>query len=146
MVDSLGSAELRDDIRLALSRVEFARSLGLEPDPWQADLLRSDSKRVLMNVSRQAGKSTAAAVLALHRALYHPKSLVLCLAPALRQSQELFAKIAGFYGTLGEPMRAYAERWLSLELTNGSRIVTLPGSERTVRGFSGVALLLLDEA
>jgi len=126
--------------------VEFARSLGLEPDPWQADLLRSDSKRVLMNVSRQAGKSTAAAVLALHRALYHPKSLVLCLAPALRQSQELFAKIAGFYGTLGEPMRAYAERWLSLELTNGSRIVTLPGSERTVRGFSGVALLLLDEA
>jgi len=39
-----------------------------------------------------------------------------------------------------------AERKLSLELENGSRIITLPGSERTVRGFSGVDLLLLDEA
>jgi phage FluMu gp28-like protein len=35
---------------------------------------------------------------------------------------------------------------LSLELENGSRIVTLPGTEKTIRGFSGVALLLVDEA
>jgi hypothetical protein len=39
-----------------------------------------------------------AALMALHHALYLPASLVLVLAPALRQSQELFAKIAGFYG------------------------------------------------
>jgi len=86
------------------------------------------------------------AVLALHRALYHPGSLILCLAPALRQSQELFGKIAGFYKDLGRPVAAQGERRLSLELENGSRIVTLPGTERTVRGFSGVDLLLLDEA
>jgi hypothetical protein len=85
-------------------------------------------------------------VLALHRALYHPDSLILCLAPALRQSQELFSKIAGFYRDLGRPVEAQGERRLSLELENGSRIVTLPGTERTVRGFSGVDLLLLDEA
>jgi Terminase large subunit, T4likevirus-type, N-terminal len=138
--------ELREDIRLALDRVAFAKELGIVPDPWQAELLSSNSKRVVLNCTRQSGKSTMAAVLALHRALYHPNSLVLCLAPALRQSQELFAKLGSFYGALGEPLRAYGERKLSLELTNGSRIVTLPGSERTVRGFSGASLLIIDEA
>ena len=35
---------------------------------------------------------------------------------------------------------------LSLELVNGSRIVTLPGDEATVRGFSSVSLCIVDEA
>ena len=42
-------------------RVEFASSVGLtEPDPWQERLLRSGSTRVLLNGSRQSGKSTMA--------------------------------------------------------------------------------------
>lgn len=140
--------ELRDDLRLALDRGAFAEKLGIVPDAWQHRLLRSSSNRVLLNCSRQSGKSTMSAVIALHRALYHPGSLVLCLAPALRQSQELFGKIAGFYRDLGEarPVPPQGERKLSLELENESRIVTLPGSERTIRGFSGVSLLLVDEA
>jgi hypothetical protein len=126
--------------------VEFAESVGLTPDTWQEDLLRSGSGRILLNCCRQSGKSTMAAVIALHRALYHPDSLVLCLAPALRQSQELFAKVIGFYRDLGRPVRAVVEQRLGLELANGSRIITLPGTERTVRGFSGVGLLVVDEA
>jgi hypothetical protein len=137
---------LSEDLKLALDRAEFARMLGLIPDPWQCDLLRSSADRILINASRQSGKSTISAVAALHRALYYPGSLILCLAPALRQSQELFAKIAAFYRDSGRPVLPQAERKLSLELENGSRIITLPGSERTVRGFSGVDLLLLDEA
>src|SRR5687767_13601607 len=95
---------LRDDLRLALDRVAFASELGMEPDPWQEDLLRSTSDRVLLNCSRQSGKSTMSGVIALHRALYRPGSLILCLAPALRQSQELFGKIAGFYRDLERPV------------------------------------------
>ena len=87
-----------------------------------------------------------AGLIALHRALTAPGSLVLCLAPALRQSQELFGKVAGFYGDLGRPVAADTEQRLGLELANGSRIAALPGSERTVRGFSGVDLLIVDEA
>jgi phage terminase large subunit-like protein len=87
---------LAEDLKLALDRCAFTRALGLEPDPWQRDLLRSTSDRVLLNCSRQSGKSTMTAVIALHRALYHPGSLILCLAPALRQSQELFGKVLGF--------------------------------------------------
>jgi hypothetical protein len=139
-------AELRDDLRLALDRVSFAEKLGIVPDAWQRDLLSSSSGRVLLNCCRQSGKSTMSAVVAVHRAIYHPGSLILCLAPALRQSQELFSKIAGFYRNLGRPVVPQGERKLSLELENGSRIVTLPGSEKTVRGFSGVDLLIVDEA
>ena len=122
---------LAEDLKLALDRRAFARALGLEPDPWQEELLRSTSDRVLLNCSRQSGKSTMTAVIALHRALYHPGSLILCLAPALRQSQELFGKVLGFYRDLGRPVTPQAERKPSLEPENGSRIVTLPGSEKT---------------
>jgi hypothetical protein len=139
-------ATVRGDLRLALDRVAFAGKLGILPDKWQEDFLRSSADRVLLNCSRQSGKSTMSALIALHRALYHPGSLVLCLAPALRQSQELFAKIAGFYRDLSRPVAPQAERKLSLELENDSRIITLPGSEKTIRGFSGAALLVVDEA
>jgi hypothetical protein len=137
---------LREDLALALDRVAFARDLGISTDDWQRDLLRSASNRVLLNCCRQSGKSTMSALIALHRALYHPSSLVLCLAPTLRQSQELFGKVSGFYRDLGRPVSARAERKLSLELENGSRIVTLPGTEKTIRGFSGTTLLVVDEA
>ena len=137
---------LAEDLKLALDRVAFARVLGLEPDGWQEELLRSTSGRVLLNCSRQSGKSTISGVIALHRALYYPGSLVLCLAPALRQSQELFGKVLGFYRDLGRPVQPQGERKLSLTLENGSRIVTLPGTEKTIRGFSGAALLIVDEA
>jgi Terminase large subunit, T4likevirus-type, N-terminal len=140
-------AGLREDLRLALDRCAFAAAVGMEElDPWQRDLLRSTSDRVLLNCHRQSGKSTMTGIIALHRALYYPGSLILCLAPTLRQSQELFAKIANFYKDLGRPVSPVAERKLSLELENDSRIVTLPGSEKTIRGFSGAALLIVDEA
>jgi Terminase large subunit, T4likevirus-type, N-terminal len=134
------------ELRYALDRVAFARRLDVVPDDWQAQMLRSESPRVLLNCSRQSGKSTMAAILALHQALWQRKSLVLVLAPALRQSQELTAKVSTYYQSLGRPVPPQTERKLSLELENGSRIVTLPGTEKTIRGFSGASLLLVDEA
>jgi hypothetical protein len=137
---------LADDLRLALDRTKFAKELGIIPDRWQEDLLDSSSNRVLLNCSRQSGKSTMAAVIALHRALYHPGSLILVLAPAERQAKELFSKVAAFYRMLGHAIAADSARKLGVQLTNGSRIEALPGSEKTIRGFSGVDLLILDEA
>ena len=138
--------ELRDDLRLALDRVAFARRVGIEPDEWQAELLRGDTRRVLLNCSRQSGKSTLAALIALHRTLYYPESLVLILAPAMRQSVEAFGKVLATYRALGRPVPPRSEQKMSLELDNGSRIVSLPGTEKTVRGYSGAALLIVDEA
>jgi hypothetical protein len=128
-------------------RLEFAARAGLpDLDPWQRSLLRSDAPRVLLNCSRQSGKSTMAAVVALHKALTEPGSLVLILAPAERQAKELFSKVAASYQALGHPIPADSYRKLGTEFANGSRIEALPGTEKTIRGFSGAALLILDEA
>ena len=135
---------LRRDI--PADRVEFASSIGIVPDSWQAQLLRSEAPRVLLNCARQSGKSTMAGVVALHRALTVPGSLALILAPAERQAKELFSKIAEAYHALGHVIPADSYRKLGMELTNGSRIEALPGTEKTVRGFSGVDLLIVDEA
>jgi len=82
----------------------------------------------------------------LHRALYHPGSLVLILAPAERQAKELFSKVAHSYRRLGHAVPQDSYRKMGMELINGSRIEALPGTEKTIRSFSGVALLLVDEA
>jgi hypothetical protein len=135
------------ELARALDAALWAEAVaGFGLDPWQADVLRTDARGVLMNCSRQTGKSTVAALLALHDALYVPGTLALLLSPSLRQSSELFKKVADFYGALADPVPADAESALRIELANGSRIVSLPGKEATVRGYSGVDLLIVDEA
>jgi hypothetical protein len=77
------AVELEDSSDLVL----FARErLGFAPDAQQEELLRTGSKRVLLNCTRQWGKSTVAAVRAVHRAWYSPGSMVLVVSPGLRQS------------------------------------------------------------
>jgi Terminase large subunit, T4likevirus-type, N-terminal len=137
---------LAADLAMALDPVQFSLAAGIAPDPWQARVLRSTAPRLLLNCSRQSGKSTTSATLALHTALYHAPALVLMLSPGLRQSGELFRKCTAVYKRLGRPVPAEAETALTLELENGSRIVALPGNEQTIRSYSGVSLLLVDEA
>ena len=138
--------KLAVDLAAALDPVQLAGRVGMDPDPWQADVLRSDHPRLLLNCCRQSGKSTTAAVKAVHVAVYEPGSLTLCLSPSLRQSQELFRKVLTTYRTLGRPVPSESENALSLTLENGSRVVSLPGTESTIRAYSAVRLLLVDEA
>ncbi len=127
--------------------VMLAKSLGLDPlDPWQEEILRDDAERVLLLCARQSGKSTVASVLILHNALYNPGSLSLIIAPSERQAKETFLKCARAYHALGYVEHPESDRRLGMELANGSRIEALPGSERTIRGFSAVDLVVCDEA
>jgi hypothetical protein len=139
--DSPALAEVARDPSLILTRA------GMAPDPWQTDLLRASADRVLILASRQVGKSLVAGALALREALLRPGSLTLLLSPTQRQSGELFrAKVMTLYGALGRPLAAVQVSALQLSLANGSRIVSLPGSEATIRGFAAVGLLAIDEA
>jgi len=140
-------AAIAADLARALDPVLLAAQVGLVPDPWQADVLRSTASRLLLNCSRQSGKSTITSVLAVHTALYEAGSLVLLLSPSLRQSGELFKKCIATYKDLGRPVAPESETALTLTLDNGSRIVSLPGSkDGNIRGYSGVNLLVIDEA
>jgi hypothetical protein len=129
-----------------LSPLQLAQACGITPDEWQRDLLTSEDRQVILLCSRQSGKSTTSALIALHTALFTPNSLVLVLSPSQRQSQELYRKIRDNYNQLTEVAELTQESALRLEFANGSRVQVLPGKEATVRGFSGVALLLIDEA
>lgn len=140
------STALAHDLARALDPSLLMADAGQTPDTWQQDVLRSESKRLLLLCSRQSGKSTVSAVLALHAALYQGPALVLLLSPSLRQSQELFRKVLDVYRVIGETIPTEQESALRLELTNGSRVISLPGKEMTVRGFSGAKLLVIDEA
>ena len=117
-----------------------------DPDPWQRDLMHSKQPYLLLNCARQTGKSTTVAAIALHQLLTQPGSLVLLVAPAERQSHELFRRVMRAYLAFGQPVAAIKSNQGELELATGSRLVALPGREETIRSFSGVSLLILDEA
>ena len=125
--------------------VEFAISVDIEPDPWQAEVLTSKHPRKILCCGRQTGKSTVGAVLAVHKALTVPGSTVLIVAPGERQAKLLFKNAYRLYEMAGHPLPASSKRLTGLELANGSIIEALPAVERTTRGYS-VDLLLVDEA
>jgi hypothetical protein len=138
---------LARDLAMALDPVLFATAaLDFFPDESQAKVLQWSGKRLLLNCSRQWGKSTTTSVLAVHQAVFRPDSLILLVSPSLRQSSELFRKVSGFMDRLPVKPERVEDNRLSLQLENGSRIVSLPSKEATVRGFSGAALIIEDEA
>jgi phage terminase large subunit-like protein len=129
-----------------MDAVTLANFAGFELDAWQRDVLSSDSHQIILLVTRQGGKSTVSSIRALHRAIDRRGSLVLLLAPAYRQSKELFRKVKEAYSALPFSVPLSSESALEMEFANGSRIVALPGKQETIRGFSGVSLLIVDEA
>ncbi len=137
---------IRRNLSYALDRCRLMRAAGLDPDPWQESLLRSNSKKHLLLCSRQVGKSTVTAVVAVAAALFNDRALVLLLSPTLRQSQELYRTVRHILGRLPDPISMVHETSTFVEFANGSRIISLPGEEGTVRGFPNVTLLVVDEA
>jgi hypothetical protein len=126
---------------------EWAREkLGFRPDAVQARVLGTETKRGLLNCTRQWGKSTVTAAKAVYQAVHHAESLTLVVSPSARQSGEFLRKAEGFARRAGLRVKGDGDNEISMELPNGSRIIGLPGSEATVRGFSAVSLLVVDEA
>jgi len=129
------------------SPVKWVReALGFAPDAVQARVLDTSARRGILNCTRQWGKSTVTAAKAVHEACQYEGSLTIVVSPSARQSGELVRKAAGFASRLGITPKGDGDNEISLQFPNGSRIIGLPGTEATVRGFSAVSLLLVDEA
>jgi hypothetical protein len=136
--------DLTLDFAHALDPVAFVEDrLGFLPDSWQAQVLRSRAPWILLNCSRQSGKSTTTAAVALHTALYDP-GLILLVSPSLRQSKELFAKVTGFLKGLEPAAVLEEDNKSSCALANGARVVSLPGDPDTLRGYSAPKLIIKD--
>lgn len=138
---------LAADFARALDPTLIAHDVGLDQlDDWQARLVDEPPKRLLCCCGRQVGKSTAAAVCALNAAIYQAPATVIMVSPSQRQSIELYRAFHSMYSRLPARPAAQYETLTRLELDNGSRIISLPGSERTIRGLASVNLIVLDEA
>jgi hypothetical protein len=118
---------------------------GFQPDPWQAELLRSNDLRTLICAARQVGKSRVVSVLAVQTALTVPNSTTVIVAPVEDQASELLRKVIETYHAVGDLVPVKREAVTRLELVNGSRVIALPGKERRMRSYTA-NLLLVDEA
>jgi Terminase large subunit, T4likevirus-type, N-terminal len=130
----------------ALDATRVMREIGLTPDRWQVQLLRSGLRRHLVLCSRQSGKSTTAACMAVSEALVGAAALVLLVSPTMRQSLELYRKVRYILATLQHTPRLRRDSGHELEFLNGSRIVSLPGEEGNIRGYSRASHIVIDEA
>lgn len=124
---------------------ELMRAIGLDPDPWQIELLNSEHPQVLLNCCRQAGKSTVVAMYCLIEAIHKPMTTVILLSRSHRQSRELLKLMHLFFQLLSKKVKARVNAQ-EMRLTNMSRIISLPCREDTIRGYAQVDLLVIDEA
>jgi hypothetical protein len=131
------------DLRTALDpAVLFEQAFELEPLPWQCGYLRETRPTVVLK-GRQVGASLSAAALAIHTARYWRDVNVVIVSPSLKQSTEITTRARAGLRNLGAGL--VQDSTSTLRLANGSRILSLPGTARSVRGWTA-RLLILDEA
>ncbi len=130
----------------ALDPAAFARRRGFVAEPWQARLLRTEAARVVVPCGRQVGKTQTTSYKGLNVALTNPGRDVLIISPTQRQSVEMLLRIKSIYRGMRQVGKLTKDNDSEIGLPNGSRVVSLPGTEGTVRGFANVRLLIIDEA
>ena len=108
--------------------------LGIEPLPWQEKFLRPPRRIHSGADRRQIGKTTVAAWAMAHAALFMPGSLSVVACPAQRQSAEAVRRVRDAVIKAGGELKA--DNMYGLELTNGSRVLALPGSDDSIRGLT----------
>ncbi len=140
-------AECVNHVRHLHDPVAWCRErLRFDTDEWQGQLLCDRSRKIIVNVARQQGKSTTAAAKAVHRAVMYPRSLVLVVAPALAQAGELRRKVDDHLKNLKNvDVSPVEDNKRTLEFDNGSRIVIVAADADTVRSYSP-HLIIEDES
>ncbi|MFF0706949.1 terminase large subunit domain-containing protein [Gordonia sputi] len=135
-------------LRSAVSRIDvFAEKLvGAPLWPHQLEMATSTARIRVMCAGRQVGKSRTLAVEALHKAFTQAGALVLLISAGEVASRRLLEECTAL--AVGSPLLSGSvvdEQKAQLTLSNGSRIVSVPASDKQIRGWP-VDLLIIDEA
>ena len=123
-------------------RARLAHWMGHEPDDWQVEMFTTRASEVACRVGRQSGKTSVLAARAVEE-LHVPESLSLCIAPAERQAKIISREI-------GRQLRRTdlvitRSTLTEVEVSNGARVIALPSTSDTIRGYPSVSLLVIDE-
>jgi hypothetical protein len=140
MMNSLREAAYRID------PVRWVREvLDVTPTPWQETFLRApQGASILVLTARQVGKTTTAAWAIAHSMLFTPGSLSVIACPAQRQSAEAVRRVREALVKTGAELDS--DNVYGLQLTNGSRVMALPGTDDSIRGLTVDAWIVADEA
>ena len=120
----------------------FQEAYGFDPLAWQVPYLMSSKNAVILK-GRQVGASTSAGAIAIRYARHYPNFLAIIVSPSMKQSTEVKLKAKNGLVRMGEDLVQDSQDAIGLD--NGSRIISLPGSPKSVRGWSA-GLLVIDEA
>jgi len=119
--------------------------LGVEPTAWQAQFLRAPlGASIIALTARQVGKTTVAAWAITHHMLFTPGGLSVIACPAQRQSAEAVRRVRENLTKIGAELKSV--HVYGIELTNGSRVLALPGSDDSIRGLTVDGWIVADEA
>jgi Terminase large subunit, T4likevirus-type, N-terminal len=134
------------EIAYRLDPVLWVRDvLEITPHAWQERFLRAErGASIAVLTARQVGKTTAAAVGMAHSAIFYPGSLSVIACPTQNQSAEALRKVRDMVIKAGADLAI--ENRYSLELTNRSRVLALPGTHESIRGLTVDAWIVADEA
>jgi len=112
---------------------------------YQKTILRSKAPCILLNISRQTGKSSIAEILGIHTATTRKNCQVLIISRSQQQSSELLRKLTRVVMDSEFKNDVISSSTTKLAFKNGSIIVALPTSEATIKGYSP-NMVILDEA
>jgi Terminase large subunit, T4likevirus-type, N-terminal len=135
--------DLRSDVA-AFSRRVLRRRLW----PHQVEAATSEAFITAIAAARRTGKTVTAETLAMHTAFANRGCRVLVLSATQDAARRLTESIGQTLSrnrlTRGAVVDDFKSR---ISLTTGSQIISLPASQRQVRGYGeGVLLVILDEA
>jgi hypothetical protein len=138
----------QDALRRALSRIDrFAEFIVGEPLwPHQVEMALSPARIRVMCAGRQVGKSRELAIEALYTAITKPGSLTLLVSAGETASLRLLQECASLASS--SPLLSGSvldDTKHQMTTTSGSRIVSVPASQKQIRGWP-VDLLIVDEA
>ena len=129
--------------------IDFSKKiLNFQPYPYQEEFLRDKSLLIAACCGRQVGKTTLAAIKALHFVLANSSRQVLIVSAGLRQSMILFGRILSFIDrSFAATILLDVRTGTRVKFANESEIVALPCGRDggTLRGFTS-DMVILDEA
>jgi hypothetical protein len=115
---------------------------------YQKDITRAISKnrRVVVNASRQSGKTTTAVAVILHYILFNEYKTVALLANKAASAVEILSRIQLAFEALPAWLQQGVVTWNkgSMELENGCKVLAAASSSSSIRGKS-ISFLYIDE-
>ena len=117
--------------------------------PYQKDFILNPRKRKIWVSSRQIGKSWTIALILCYKSLSKKNGLSLCISTGSRAASEIIRKCEQFaeaIKVLSDGEIDYTSSFDSIKFNNGSRVLSLPSTSDSLRGYTAQGCVCIDEA